>query len=459
MNKCDGKEFDSRAKMHNSPIGKGKSEESGISLADKKLLFISSNWGLAGQAELHKWKTEKEKDVIKDDADKCKRERTGQLFRSNRFGENKPLSKNIIDHSQIKFDDAVDADVVGSIFYVGSGVYALEHELQQFGSKYATGLKTIAISSKVNESISALEKKAENIRSSNSERIAVLSDRIDSIRSDLIEKIEESAKEYIRAENSDLNTTEASRLGLDNKQTKHVHMNLMQKAELTIYANFKHGVGRYSERSKNELITECEGLLEEFSNNANQEGEKLLHEMRDNLIKSITCVVKSNSELTDDEKDRICKINPPQVNLLSNPKQSIGNIYDGAKSDKTAFYRIPIVGWWRWILDLIIGDLRDDCIDKEELKRRLSDWWGKQSAIFRRKYIDEYVTLSNNIVTKTSKEFLNNLDNYSSEVKAMSADKDAMLKLQGKILKAIEELNLIQIKLESEIWGSVWTNM
>ncbi|MBD5512046.1 MAG: hypothetical protein HDR08_12485 [Lachnospiraceae bacterium] len=424
---------EARAELPFKTITSKEDSDISIKLSDKKLFFTAAKYAYVAAAVKNGIADENQNMILEDDYSKIRRPERGRYYMLNHCALSEIATKKQLDASEAALEQALENDDRAEVFHICSGVYALENEISLYGKKYAAAVRAFAIIDSVDKALNNMNDRAASLKSNNQADIDRVNNEIDTIRTTLNQAIDKVSREKELLPNRSLPENILLDLHLDRK---YLTTEVVGKAQISIGKFLRKwflglfGKVNIKKEHKEKTESVLKAILKDYVNDFVEKREKLLENQRDDFQRCVTEIIKSNGGISDEAKRFIAQIHSPEI---STPDiVSIIDLYD----EKVSTSKI----------------LKKEQIDKDEF---LTSVWKEMTDIvnplaedLERDFRDEYARL----LSQVKSEFEQNLEKYSTMVKAKLDDKKAIENLGGKIQAAADELKQCQNKLEEIIW-------
>ncbi|MBU5432190.1 dynamin family protein [Intestinimonas sp. MSJ-38] len=410
-------------------------EEFSIALANKKLFFTSALYGYAAKAKENQVSTPVEDRLIKNRYNEVVDEEDGRYYSLNHVATSECATKKLLAYCDEAMERALADDDRLTAMRIGSGVYALEREILNYGEKYAGAVKAFAIIDSVDKALSVMSRTAKSLDQQNQEDISTVTREIEQLRTALKESIAETYKRY-EIKDGKLPDEVIKVLHLD---ADYLYQNINQPTMSFIEKLLKgwfFGLGKVKakESHKADVKQKIKTILSDYTREFLKTRQTVLEKVRDSFIEEIQTVIRNNGNISEQAKAYVCEIIPPEVKKATNLVE-FGDIYDSNRRTENVLF------WERTTVD------KESF--KEDVTSELATITGKMASDFTEDYKKAVSTLLNQVQA----EFVLNMDNYSILMKAKLSDKKAMEELHKKIVSAEEALLLCQQDLNSTIWS------
>ncbi|MDR1882975.1 MAG: dynamin family protein [Prevotella sp.] len=435
INLADSITNNDRKDLQNAEIKAKDDEAFSIKLSNKKLFFTSALYGYAAKATANNIATDNEKYMITDDHNKVYRPERGRYYLQNRCATSEYATKKLIEKSEVALKHAEEKNDVAEVFHVCSGLYALEEEIKTYGERYAVAVRAFAIIDSVEKAVAKMTETTASLESQAQADI----DKIDSEIAELKETIEnaiEEAREKYAIPQDGLPGDTLKILRLDENV---MNINIIGKVLSFINEKLKgwfFGAGKvnFKKEHQNEIGQKIKSILTDWSGDFSKEREKLLEAGRDNFIADVQDVIRHNGDLSDEAKEFVCNIRPPEIKLAHNISEIFAWVFDENK------YTGKFLFWDR------------EFIDKDGVLKNTEFELAKIAAVTREGYTKDYRNTLEGILSEIRTEFTQNVEKYSVLLKAKLEDKRSMDLLYEKIAAAAKDLESSQQELNGAIW-------
>ena len=410
-----------------------------IKLSDKKLFFTSAKWAYAARAKKNGVASPKEESAYKRGLNDMQDDYGGYVYRQNRCAQSGLATGNMIKKCEEALEIARDNQDDVHLLEIGSGIFALENEILQYGEKYASSVKAYAIISSVHDALSALGDRANSLKESNQEDIKEIQRNIEQLRQTINSAIEDEYNNKAVPQNAALSEETLKKLKLDERTLQETIVGNIQNyieselKEEKILLLFKTGKVKYKIGANDKIKETCNQVISSYTKDFLKNRKKILENERDDFLDKVKKRIMENGEISDAAKKFFLDIPAPKVPDPDKVKD-LEEVYNEHKYTEG-----------KWIF-------KTDYIDKEgfmkDVKGILLGIVEKLGRNYRKDYRDSLET----ILMQIKSNFGTNLEVYSLNMKALLEDRDAMMELGKRLFEVSEALRACEMDLNDIIW-------
>lgn len=438
INKADGQTADARKTLQHQEIKDQENGEFTIKLEDKKLFFTSALYGYVAKTVKNGIASAQERALII--AGKAILATDGNpisyCYRENRCASSEFATKAMIDKCEAELQRAIENNSDADIVSVCSGMYALETEIVQYGEKYAAAVKAFAIIDSVEKALAKLTNQACSLRDSNREEIAGIERNIKELRGTINTAIEDEYSNRTLSTSKAIPKTTRKRLKIDSDTLSE---RLIGEAGIYLDQKLKgsffgFGKVKFRESDKTEIKDGINGIITNFTNTFLNERVKLLTEDRDAFVDSVREAINKNGNISEAAKKFFQEIPKPDVAKVQG-LANLDNLYNSNKRTEKVFFFFEM-----------------ESLDKKSFIADVKDNLGTMATSMADEYANDYQKALETILRAIKSNFEQNLEKYSLYMKAMTDNREVMLKLGKKIDDAAEDLKTCVKDLNTIIW-------
>ena len=441
INWADSIDLDERKDLQCEEI-KYRNEEDGkvdfsIKLSNKKLFFTSAKMAYAAKAKKNGIASPKDESAFTRGLGSMQDEYAGYCYRENRCATSEFATERMHSQCEVALDSArKDSDDV-AILEICSGIYALEREIIQYGEKYASAVKAFAIIDSVNKALTKLSNRANSLRESNQEDIQRIQHNINELRATINGAIEEEYNNKAIHENAVLPEETLKKLKLDSVTLQKTIVGNVQSYMDEELKGWFFGLGKVKfNKSNNEKIREkCNQVIRKYTDDFLKNRKTILEAERDDFIAKVKNKIMENGEISDAAKKFFLDVPAPKI-LDSEKVSDLGEIYNDRKYTEGV-----------WIFETDYLDKDGFMGDVKEILLGIVEKMGKN-------YRKDYRESLEMILLQIKTNFATNLESYSLNMKALMANKDAMMELGNRVSDASKALRKCEEELNTIIWKS-----
>lgn len=437
INHADDSTSEKLTEIGKTGIIRCKDDESfSIKLTDKKLFFTSAKYAYSAKAKMNNIATSEDEEILEDDYARICKPARGQYYKLNRIAASEKTTASLIERSENAFSDAKSSGNIAGVFYVASGLFALENEIKIYGEKYAAAVRAFAIIDSVDKALSTMNKNAMSLERQNEKSINQINSEIEEMRSSFKISIDNASRKHKYPENASLPTDVLKELQLNHE---YLQMNVTGNTISFINKLLKgwfFGLGKvnFNDKHKKEINQRITSVLSDFTDAFLVKRQRMLEKIRDAFTKDVKKTIQDNGKLSDAAKDYVLKIRKPEIKNLDKLIE-IGGIYDSNKrADKFLWINTPHID-----KDGFAQDAED------EMKDIVED--------MRKDFEKDFRTALTSALSAIESEFTQNIEKYSLLMQAKLEDKKVMEQLRVKISAAACDLISCQDELNKVIWS------
>lgn len=425
-----------RLELQKAKIKDKQDEDFSIKLSDKKLFFTSAKVAYAAKAKENGIASKGEEFTIKQQSATISDEYFGRFYRQDRIASSEFATHVLIERCDKALAVADEKKDILDVLWICSGLFALTSEITTYGEKYAAAVRAYAIIDSVDKALSAMNKNARSLERQNQEDINKIKHEITELKNTLVTSIREACRKYEYPENDPLPSDVLQTLHLD---SEYLSENIQGKALSFIdklLGGWFFGLGKtkYKKKDKEKITEFLASVISDFTREFLKNRQELLEQRRDACICDVKHSIQANGNISDDAKNFVCAIRPPEVKKYKNAEE-FGEMYDSNKR----------VDKFLWMDTFHV----DRASFREDADGKLTKITSGMATDFTN---DFRSTLSSTLSTVEA-EFSQNIEKYSILMQARLADKKALEQLRSKIVDACKELSSCQDELNQMIWS------
>lgn len=438
INKADSQIATERETLQHQQIKNKDDKEFSINLANKKLFFTSARYAYAAKAISNGIETEQERGIFEGGKFLLASEQSpmAYCYKQNKCATSEYETKRMIDDCENELKKAREKNDDIRMMMICSGLYALEREIIKYGEKYSSSVKAFAIIDSVNKALNKLQNKADSLKEETREKIQDINRNIQEIKNAINGPIENKYESMVISKDDQLPREIREILGLDRQILENTLIqNTLNSIDNILKKKFLSKKIKFKESDKNKIRDEINGKINEFTNEFCKQRLKLLTSQRDEFMQFAKNIIAKNGNISEAAKKYFLDIPSPQIPNF-NKIDDIGEIYESHRISKGFI-------------------LKSQYLDKDrffdDLKEKLSELTEKIADTYK----EDYIRTLKKILENIKYDFESNLKQYSLNIKAMYDDKNAMIELGERILKASEDLTKCKSNLNKVIWNKV----
>nr|WP_315098389.1 dynamin family protein [uncultured Fretibacterium sp.] len=433
INWADSIKASDRAHLQSEKI-QLKGGDFAIDLSDKKLFFTSARLAYAARAKILGVQIdEEEEDFLEEKRNQFDKEFV-QYFRQNRSAASEYATQKMLETSAAALEKAKEKGDTLSAVLICSGLYTLEEEIKTYGKKYASAIRAFAIIDSVDKALVKVKTTVAVLQNKNSKNLNEVNMEIETLSKELETSIEKVRDKHKR---TNVKPKHTYTLNLDGdyfqdyivKPVKEFIGGLLKDRWWVLPPESK-------KEDKDKILKKIESTLKKYTDEFHLKKQALLEKLRDAFIADVKSAIQRNGGITDEAKAFILAIDAPEIKPFSGHTEEFGAIYDDSERTETILWVFDITG-----------------IDKKKLMQEVDRKLTKIGETMADGFQDEFDAALNDVRDKTIKEFTDNKERYSRLMRAMLADKEAMVQLGEKIAEAASALEGCQKELETTIWS------
>lgn len=441
INKADTVSSKDRLKLQHQEIKNKDDDNFSIKLADKKLFFTSAYYGYIAKAMINNIATDEEEFEFEDREKGFTHEKSpkGFCYRQDRCATSEYATKKMIDRCENVLNEAKEKNDRERIFYICTGLYALESEIVQYGEKYASAVRAFAIIDSVNKALAKLSNHANSLKESNQEEITAIEASIVELQNTINRAIDEERSKVIIPKNEKLPEKIVSELGLDSET---LNDNIIGITKSYIDDQLKpwflglFGQVKVNSEDKVKIENFINEVFDKFTNTFLSKRKDLLEKQRDDFMEAVKDTIIKNGKISESAKKYFQDIPKPTI-IKPDNIEDIGSIYDShSRTDRGIIFD---------------SEYLDKKGFRDDIEERLMQIAGKMSD----DYGDDYLKSLEVLIYQIRHQFESNLGEYSLNMKAMIEDREAMKQLGGRILNAANDLESCKSELDNIIWKEI----
>lgn len=458
-----------------------------IDLSEKKLFFIASNCGFAVKSKMNKIPVE---DSIKWE---FKKSLDFKYFQYNHYGKSEYATEKLLNESTDALKKEKDELMQ---YYICSGFYSLEAAIKEYGDRYAFTTKTSALFKSIEKavySVTDLEKRTSIGEPSDEAELNNKEKKLEAEKKKVKENLEETKNIYT---NRLKKTSSKLEVGLDSNSFVD---NLINPIEDTLKKKISHdGIGKFlpvriDEQIRKDINDTISEIYSKFTNDYKEKREKYLSSINNDFVD--TFMEKISEKISEEtkkhlmldkkllelpafelskeieeffdnaklwnnqlikslkkvlaqilrEKDNNANLDSSKSIISSkNPQNKIRNIIDKVKkTPKTVNKNIEEPS-----TKIDSGEIKT--ISPKKFINSVTEWLNKNQTNIIQKFENDLSSAVNNLCDDLSKKFIDNIDTYSSKIRALNDDIDSLKKLFEDIKKLnkkmTEHMDIIKSK-------------
>lgn len=441
INKADTVQKDKRKTLQDQEIKSEEDSSLSIILKDKKLFFASALYAYAARAVKNKIATEDEDWLLTGNINALAGENSPFRFcyEQNRCATSEKATELMLKKCKEELDRAKEENDAVKILEVCSGIYALETEISQYGEKYASAVKAFAIIDSVDKVLNNLSGSAKSLEDSSQREVEKIDRDIHALEETINAAINE---EYFKAalpSKTKLPEEMRKKLKVDADALRQTHLEVREYLGKGMKKRFL-GLGKvkFRPKDKEDIKRKIEASVNDFTDQFLNARTEMLKGCRDSFMSAVQKAIEDNGDITDEAKKVFQDIPKPQIQKPGEKEiAAMGDIYDSRK-------RVDKVLW-----------MKQENLDEkgfwEDIDRNFIDMETKMAD----DYSEDYAKALDTLLLQIQSIYKTNLMRYSVQMKAMAEDKEAMMRLCGKLKEASAALGECQQQLNETIWKEV----
>ena len=424
-----------RLQLKDSEISDEEDSTFAIKLANQKLLFTSALYAYAAKSVQNGTLPSDPEDDTFDDAyyfeeavKKANEGERGKYYKEDCCASSEYATANLLSACDGALRKAQETGDNAEIVHVCSGLYALEHEILQYGKKYAAAVRAYAIINSVESVLAGMNLTASSLNSKNLAEINRISSTIARVQDETEEAIEQIVDSYRIGDSDKLPHAVLKRLNLDNDsiQTRIKSIQtFIEKSTKGLWKRWPKDATCVAISQK--ASAEIGNILSGYS----QAVKNLLREMRDEVVGEVKDYIRNNGNLTEEAKNFVCDFVSNDISFPITPFGRIQQAYQG--NIETKLFIIKLVN---------VENLERD------VKAEMLEYFGDLAD----KLKHHYKNSLEEILSLVNQQFVTGLSQYSALLKGLIEDKDSMENLGNQIRKIESELQVSQKDLNELIW-------
>lgn len=501
FNKADSSS-DELDKLTMSKLKKAVDDKNPIDLCDRKMFFISSKLGYSAISVKNEIETEIEKSYLKYEGPKSLDDIHGKFYKHNHCGKSEYATNLMIQEAEKAL---LNSKSDSERYIISSGIFTLQNEIKHYGERYASAVKTSAI-------IKCIESVAESVRSVVSEtqfgtnsEVRSKKDELDAEEEKVKNLISSTAQKYrsVSVKNEDLGVDSQSFVsGVLNQVEDVVNDRLVRFLRLSKYVHI-------DEQMQPAIQSDVKEIYLKYTNNYKEKRMKILEKTQKDFIDTFFKELNEDKNISREVKEQLKCFKTPKIpefgldsfidilfqdaklvkhehikkfvsvlanttNIISDKlNQVVKNENDKSESDRDTKHigklanvitkkGIPIVEKGTaiildkandrvQILNDKIQNWNTRKLNKKEFINSVKDWCNENQGELTTKFMDDYKSALETMCEDLKTEFENNIDRYSTKVKALKEDNEPLEKLSCMIMELKKEFEVISSELEKKI--------
>lgn len=310
-------------------------------------------------------------------------------------------------------------------YYICSGVYSLQKEIERYAARYALAVRTKGIIDGTRTLIRQLDRKCEEVGNDLNKNIENLDEQIKVATGALSEKIRGICK---TDEHRWLSSEEAEDLGLDPGSIVTRKDSLKTKLDKTVKSvGFRQD--KDLEKSINSAKFETQKALNRFFDDYAGRSENRLKKMQADLIGEIERAIDAQEALDEDTKRRLKRI---QKQDISKPSQDM--------SDITTRDYLDHLWVFHWV-------------KKERLIEELVELFDKRLQRSSEGYKKAYADSRSKLAGEIQEQYLNRIGEFASEIKQLKGNRDGVERELRIVVQMLESVKKRDRQLEDKIYN------
>lgn len=435
INWADSVGSDARVTLQHEEIKYKEDEDFSIKLADKKLFFTSAKYAYAARAKQNGVATGEEEGlvIVGKTLLSMKESPMSFCYKQDRCATSEVATKKLLDKCEIALEKASGDDA--ETLVISSGLYALETEILEYGEKYASAVKAFAIIDSIDKALANLTNQTNSLMDSNQQGIEQIEENIRELR--------KTIEDAITTEYSKISLSEEQALPKEVREKLKIDSDTLQRqiiGHTKTYIDdeikgwfFGHGKVKVKDKDKDLVRNKINAVIDDFTKQFFKKRKELLESQRDTFMNHIKETIANNGKISDAAKKLFLDIPAPTV---SKPEsfRGVEDIYDSHRRTDN----------FLWMKSEHLdkeGFIRDVEESLTKIARQMSDDYGK-----------DYRQSLETLLMQVKSRFETNLEQYSINMKTLIENKEAMMKLGGKVNEAAESLAECQSALDAVIW-------
>lgn len=508
FNKADSSS-DELDKLANSQLKKTEDDKSPINLAERKLFFISSRLGFSAKVVKNETATEVDKKYVKFHGPGSLDSDLGRFYQHNHIGKSEYATNQMLKNANETLDKTENEY---DKYLITSGIYTLESEIKNYGERYASAVKTSAIiksiegaadsvTKMVNETKLGDDEELKKVKDELEDEIQKVEEIIDCTSKVLKERQIETKRLGVDSESFQSRILEPVENILDKRLEKFLRLfrvHVDEQMESAIQTEIKEIYQKYSNSYKDNrqsyLKATQSSFIEDFFRTLNEDSS--ISEDIKNQLKNIKAPVIpefgldgfidelfKNAKLFDHKliKGMMSAIANFSSSVSSKLKESVKNDSKLPKLQETVeakgfknkrnigkqFISTTRVGEEKVKVDIsFIAEKINDgiqvandkiqqwitkTISKKAFVDSVIDWCQTNQGKLTSKFEDDYKEALVQMCDELSNEFKNNIDRYSTKIRALKEDNKPLELLAEEIKNLEKQFNEAKVELDKKI--------
>lgn len=440
INKADTVESEEREALQKEKIKNEKNQEFNIKLENKKLFFISAKQAYASKAVDNKIYETREYRRFEEFYEKIQKENDDKEFyySQNKYALSEMMTGKMIENCNIELEKAKENKDKVQVNHIGSGMYALETEILNYGQKYASSVKTFAMIKSVEDALETLRITSKFLEKMANRNIEDAQRAKKELEESLKKSIEDEYEKR-KIKNEAFPEDVLDKLSLSGEDVQKQVKSIVKKVDEKELKGWFFGYGQIiaDEKKKEKITKNIESTSEIFIKNFIENSESLIKREKQNFIEKIREIVENNENISKEVKEYIINIK-----ILDNCQ--ICDVTDIDKLYKNNF-----------MLDNFFNFLGYNILNKKGFIAELEELLENSLEGLVDKFKNVYSRSLNNVCEEIKNEYIENLESYSSTLKIMNTHKEYMLKWKELLKITTEDIEKSRVKLEKLIEGEI----
>ena len=405
-----------------------------VKLANKRLFFTSAKLALLSQ------KTDLTEDDEIDIASlrvKAKTDTRGKYYQHDRIGESRVGASRLRSNADKALEVAYENNNQKEIDYITSGLWSLREELSNYGNKYASAVKTAAISVVINSAIEIVNSKVNQLYLANNENIDSIKVELKKFEESTLRDIANITNKRTILDGKYFDEKISEKVGLSGIKTQEVE-NDINNLFIRIFGKAS-GVGIINNEKTKEFMKGFNSITRSYFEDINKNRMTYLINSKTEMLEEIKKLITADTNISEAIKKLIEGIKDP---IIPSIQTTLKKAVDDIHSDENAFVKFfTNITSGKWHLE-----------SKKKLQESFISLWATEFENVRIKYRDDFIYANNELCADVKKkfedkvhelkiefsEYQNNLDLYGSVGEFLKKSLDEILlkkeQLQVKIL-------------------------
>lgn len=479
FNYADASDDDELEKIKNYKLKKDEDDSNPIDLSDRNVFFVSASNAYSVIAKSFNRATEKDTERFEEYEFKVSKGR-GRYYRHNHIGKSEYATEAMIKEADAKTENAKDTNYK---CYVCSGLYSLKQEILNYGTRYSATVKTTAIIKCMEESSKSIQKKIQDLDSIPQEKVQELRSKIDTEMSRIKGILDSTAEKYGTmpeagpALSKELDALGVSATSFKDKVITPVDEMLKKKLNRPLAKIIKTTV---KEGLKLDIFAEADCIWKAYVGNYEQKRNLSLKERQESFINEFLAKIESDATLSEDTKKRLQSYDAPKIPAFCLEKKIQGEMdsatptfkkfYETLSSELDSFVKdmsgksqnsddssskTGIIDKFKkelkkeseQVIDGMHSVAKNPAVFRDKFKQRVKDQLQKDNEELSGQFKDEFSGAIARMCQGVKKEFIENMKNYSEEIKGLDDDKNAFESLRKEFKELVDKVEQSREKL------------